>query len=222
MVPGLLLQRRGCLRHHGHRNTPVGLARLRGGRMLRPAPELGPAGGHPGGLTHHLPSPPPHPMAPGSAKQLGLPRTEKNHQQQIFYFQLPAESVPVVLASWAAAALAGESLAGGGHGHGGPSRMLYSPHATPPPGQLGGIEGFAPGLCTRWVMVVGRGTGRGAGGHRSVSGLAPAPYLAPRSRRKRRAAFLFPEPPRAGRLRGRPRATGWGAVPAALPRHGTA
>lgn len=37
----------------------------------------------------------------------------KKNQQQIFYFQLPAQSVPVVVASWTVATPAGVSLAGG-------------------------------------------------------------------------------------------------------------
>lgn len=79
--------------------------------------------GRPPRRAHTPPSPLLRPMAPGSTKQPRLPRTEKNHQQQIFYFQLPAKSVPVVLASWAAAASAGGSLAGG-HGRVGPSGVL--------------------------------------------------------------------------------------------------
>lgn len=47
---------------------------------------------------------------------LGCPTRKKKHQQQIFYFQLPAQSVPVVVASWTVATPARVSLAGG-HGH---------------------------------------------------------------------------------------------------------
>lgn len=113
----------------------------------------------PGGLgpTHTHPGPPLRPTAPGSAKQPGLPRTEKNHQQQIFYFQLPAESVPVVLASWAAAAPARGSLLGG-HGRGGdPRGCAVSPHT---PHNHPGTAGWHRGLCT--VPTHPRGDGGGS------------------------------------------------------------